>query len=427
MNKILKLRLYHLLALLIIFLVFGYLLGTNTIKASLSNYQPIISIDSKNPPPGQNLDMGLFYKVLDEINHDYYDKSKIDAKQILYGAITGAIGTLKDPYTSFFPPVQNTAFKTQMSGQFSGIGAELGTNNGKIIVVSPLDGSPAQKDGIKPGDQILKVDGVDTTGWQLSSAVDKIRGPKGTSVDLTILHVKEKASVDIKITRDDIHIKSVTGWVKTVSCNGNDCQEKTDCSSCASVAYIRLSQFGDPTNNEWVAEVNALLPQIQKQKNFKGIILDVRNNPGGYLQDAVFIASEFLDSGAVVKQEDGQGNISELDVNRKGLLTNYPLVVLINGGSASASEIVSGALRDHSRAKLVGEKSFGKGTIQQAVDLDGGASVHVTIAKWLTPSGTWVHGKGLAPDIKVVYDAKKSSNPSKFDNQLQGAVSALVQ
>ena len=187
-----------------------------------------------------------------------------------------------------------------------------------------------------------------------------------------------------------------------------------------------MKEFGDKTNDEWLAAVNKIMPDIKKAKNFKGIVLDVRNNPGGYLNDAVYIASEFIKSGPIVKQRDGTGHTEQLDVNRTGVLLDIPMVVLINKGSASASEIVSGALQDYGRAKLVGEQSFGKGTVQQAVDLDGGSSVHISIAKWLTPKERWVHGKGLTPDIAVAYDASASAKMlDNLDNQILRGIAEL--
>lgn len=422
MNRILKFNILQLSALVLVSLLAGFIIGTNKISVEWQSFKPIISISSKNPPQAKSLDMSLFYDVLDKLNSQYYDKSKLDSKKILYGAITGALQSLNDPYTAFFPPRQNTEFKTQLAGEFSGIGAELSlSKDNRIEVVAPLDGSPAEKAGIKSGDFILKVDGKDTSGWTISQAVDKIRGKKGTTVALTALHEKDKTPFEVSIVRDTIVIKSVTGWVKQVSCSGATCKVGGN----ASVGYIRLSQFGDKTNDEWLATVNKLALDIAKSRNFKGIVLDLRNNPGGYLSDAVFIASEFIKNGVVVSQVDGEGQTTSLSVTRKGLFTDYPIIVLVNKGSASASEIVTGALRDHGRAKVVGETSFGKGTVQQAIDVDGGASVHISIAKWLTPNGTWVNGKGLSPDIKVELDPK-TVGTAGFDNQLQAAIKELV-
>ncbi len=425
MRKFVNLRIFHILIIVVVAAFVGYLIGVNKINIELKNYRPIVSIYPKAPPPGQSLNLSLFYQILDKVNQSYYDKSKVSSDKILQGAIDGMLSTLGDPYTSFFPPARNSDFKTQLAGQFSGIGAELSLSNDKrIIVVSPLDGSPAQKAGLAAGDLVLKVNGEDTSGWEVSQAVDKIRGPKGSSVDLQIQHEKSKNPVDVKIVRDTIVIKSVASWVKDYSCSKDTCQEKT---GSQTVAYIRLSQFGDNTNDEWISAVNGINNKISGKK-LKGVILDLRNNPGGYLNDAVFIASEFIKSGVVVIQEDGAGQKDPMSVSRHGTLTDYPIIVLINKGSASASEIVAGALRDNGRAKLLGDVSFGKGTVQQAIDLDGGGSVHISVAKWLTPAGTWVNKVGLKPDISVPFDASKSSKliPQKLDNQLQAAIIELL-
>lgn len=425
MRKKFSLTFFHLILIVLIAGFAGFFIGTNKISAAWRGYTPIVSVVGKTPPNGESLNMSLFYQVLDRVNQDYYDKSKINSTKILYGAISGALSSLDDPYTAFFPPKQNTDFKTQLAGQFSGIGAELGTTaDGKVSVTAPLDSSPAQKAGIRAGDIILAVNGESTAGWTLPQAVDKIRGPKGSTVELTILHDKEKSPVTLKIVRDTIVVKSVTSWVKRISCANGACKENQNCTDCTEIAYIRLSQFGDKTNDEWTKAVSDIYSKMQNDKNIKGIVLDLRNNPGGYLQDAVFMSSEFIESGVVVSQVDGTGAKTDLNVSRKGLLLDTPLVVLINKGSASASEIMAGALRDHNRAQLIGEISFGKGTIQQPLDLDGGASVHISVGKWITPNGTWVNKKGLAPDITVKYDEKKTVNG--LDNQLQAAIQELV-
>lgn len=429
MKTQIKLRVFQLFIVIMISVGIGYLLGNYRISAKWKNFKPILSISNQNPPVAQNLDMRLFYDVVGKLNTMYYDKSKVDSKKMETGAISGMVSSLGDPYTAYFPPKQNTDFKTQMAGEFSGIGAELSLNDqNQVIVIAPLDGSPAEKAGVKSGDLIARVDGQATTGWTIAQAVDKIRGHKGTKVKITVIHPKEKEAKDLTIVRDTIQVKSVTSWVKRFDCSrGNSCQTVNDsCATCDSVAYIRISQFGDKTNNEWLTAVNKIVPQIKSAKNFKGLILDVRNNPGGYLNDAVYIASEFVKNGSIVKQEDGNGLIESMDVNRTGVLLDVPLAVLINKGSASASEIVSGALQDYGRAKLVGEQSFGKGTIQQAVDVDGGGSVHISVGKWLTPKERWVHGKGLTPDVAVNYDASASSKMlDNMDNQILKAVMTL--
>jgi carboxyl-terminal processing protease len=319
------------------------------------------------------------------------------------------------------PPVRNTDFKQELAGQFEGIGAELGMKDKQLIVVAPLDGSPAQKAGLKAGDAILKVNNQPTFSWTLGQAVEKIRGPKGSDVTLEVLQKDQPSTKTIKIVRDTITVKSVVGWVKKVKdvdALGSDFKKQN---GEKKVAYIRLSQFGDNTNNEWVSVVDSLQNQIKQDSTVSGIVLDLRNNPGGYLTEAEFIASEFIKSGVVVYQDNGIDK-KPYPVNRVGNLLDTPLVVLINKGSASASEIVAGALRDHNRAKLIGEQSFGKGTIQTAEDLGNGAGLHITIAKWLTPNETWVHGKGLTPDISVEVDTKDQAR----DAQLEKAIEELV-
>ena len=247
-----------------------------------------------------------------------------------------------------------------------------------------------------------------------------------------LLQRKEQESArEVKIVRDVIVVKSATAWVKQVQCEKQACKVVPECDSCKRIGYMRLSQFGDKTNEEWVVAVNNVTSELAQQKNFSGIILDLRNNPGGYLSDAVFIASEFLKDGTVVIQEGNDGEMRAMRVSRRGLLTQYPLIVLANKGSASASEIVAAALSDHKRAKVVGERTFGKGTIQEAIDLAGGSSVHISVARWLTPNGTWVDKEGIKPDIEVVYDAStsavlKNGGEMGFDNQLNRAVLELL-
>ncbi len=405
--------------------ILGYFVGVNHISAAWQSYHPQITVTSKEPPTGvTNIDMTQFWLVLEKLETDYYDQSVVKPQDMVNGAIEGMVSSLNDPFTVFLPPANNTAFQQQISGQFGGIGAELGMQNNQVIVIAPLSGSPAQKAGIRAGDVILKVDKNIVSGNDLSTVVNEIKGPKGTPVTLTILHKGASASTLIMIIRDTINVKSVFSWVKQVkdipgiSQTSFLKQHATD-----KVAYIRLSDFGEQTNKEWSNIVSSISSEMKKDKSLKGVVLDLRDNPGGLLTDAVYIGSEFISNGVVVQQDDGKGNVTQLSVNRKGSLTTAPLVVLIDGGSASASEIVSGVLRDHNRAKLVGEQSFGKGTVQEAIDLGNGAGLHITIAKWLTPDGTWVHKKGLTPDVVVHLDPKDPSH----DTQLEKGIETLLE
>ena len=417
-------------AVLIVLISFfvGYFFGVNKVNLDWKNFKPVLNVASKEPPAGiVNVDFNLFWTVWQKLLANYYDKSKLDQQKMLNGAISGMVQSLGDPFTLYLPPVQNTNFKQGLAGQFSGIGAELGIEGKDIIVISPLDGSPAQRSGIKTGDKITKVNSEAIAGWSLSQTVDKIRGPKGTPVTLTVIHKSSGKSQDIQITRDTITVKSVAMDIRTAKCTLNSCEvlDKTDTctgANCTQFAYIRLSQFGDNTNQEWTTLVMGISEKLKADKNVKGIVFDLRNNPGGYLSDATFIASEFLPQGEVVVSEDNGVSQLPMYVSRPGSLADPKLVVLINKGSASASEIVAGALRDHKRAILVGETSYGKGTVQAAEDLGDGAGLHVTIAKWLTPSGTWVNGKGLTPDVSIQPDAKKPAE----DVQLDAAILQLL-
>lgn len=360
----------------------GYYVGRRGFEVQVKKNPPAINILNKEPKE-QTVDFGIFWQVWDTLNTNHIDRP-LDAQKLIYGAVSGMVASVGDDYTSFFPPTQNTVIKSTLSGAYEGIGAELGFrykgNEKQLIIISPLDGSPAQKAGILPGDSILGVDGESTVGVELSTAVSKIRGASGTEVTLKIQRDGNEPK-DIKIVRGQIVAKSVS-W-----------KDLGD-----GVGYIRLSRFGDNTIEDWSTAITQLTTQMP---NLKGVVLDVRGNPGGYLTAAVYVASEFIPSGTVLYQESADGSLMEEDVVRPGLLTKIPVVVLIDDGSASASEIVSAALRDSGRAKLVGIKSFGKGTVQSSVDFKDGSSLHVTVAKWLTPKKEWVHKVGITPDVVV--------------------------
>ena len=424
----------------------GYFAGKNEIKVKWEKYKPDVSVRSLEPPPGidQNIDFRLFWDVVDRLQKGYIEKSAIDMQKMYYGAISGMVAALGDPYTVFLPPQQNKEVKEELAGHFDGIGAQLGVKDKKIVVIAPLKDSPAEKAGIKPSDWIVKVDGKDTLAWTLPEAVSKIRGPKGTKVKLTILHEGEQKPIDVEVVRDTIVIKSVEWTQKESSSSGQeagvaDGKEPASTGKQATkeeslfdqrvkngkrVAVIKLSRFGEGTDDEWQKVVTEVIRfKEDNRSTFGGIVLDLRNNPGGFLTGAVFIASEFLADGTVVMQENSKGERQVFSVNRIGRLTKEPLIAIINKGSASASEIVAGALKDRGRAKLVGEKSFGKGTIQEAQDLAEGAGLHITTAKWLTPNGNWVNDtEGLVPDIEVKPDEK---DPNR-DVQLEKAMDELV-
>lgn len=363
----------------------GYKLGTHEVRVKWGSFKPNLEIVNKLPPENRGADFSLFWSVWDEVTQKYVDKTKLDAKKMVYGAISGMVASVGDPYTIFLPPQQNKESKEELNGSFEGIGAQLGNKDKKIVVIAPLVGQPAEKAGIKAGDWILKIDNKEIGNLILPEVVAKIRGPKGTTVTLTVVHPGGDKPVDIVITRDKIILKSVN-W-KPVGKN---------------LAQIQLVRFGDETNSQWdqaVKEIN--------DKKITGVILDLRNNPGGYLTDSVYVASEFLKSGVVVKQQRYDGQTQTYSVNRVGKLLDIPLVILVNQGTASAGEILAGALQAAGRAKIVGTQSFGKGSVQEVEDLPNGAGLHITTSKWLLANDVWINGVGLTPDIKVEEDDKQ--------------------
>ncbi|OGK58872.1 hypothetical protein A3G65_02515 [Candidatus Roizmanbacteria bacterium RIFCSPLOWO2_12_FULL_37_7b] len=354
----------------------GYRMGEYRTQKELRqkpayNYT-VSNIDEGNT---RNIDFALFWETWNALEENYVDKTKLDPKVLYYGAIKGMVSSLGDSYTFFLTPEENQQSKDDLGGKFEGIGAELGLKNNQIVIVTPLKNSPAEKAGVRAGDIILEVDGKSTEGWTLNQAVSEIRGPKGEPVLLTLLRIDEE--IEISIKRDQINIPFV------------ELEFEKD------VAVIELTRFGDNTNKLWDQTVSAINQRI-RQGTVKGVVLDMRGNPGGFLDGAVYIASEFLPQGKIiVKQQYANDTKEEYTVERRGKLLDIPLVVLINEGSASASEIVAGALRDHERATLVGQKTFGKGSVQQALDLSEGAGVHITISKWILPDGEWINDKGI--------------------------------
>lgn len=368
-----------------------------------------------------NLDFTMFWQVWDRLEEVYVEPEKLDSQKMVYGAIEGMTAALGDPYTIFLPPQENQQAKEDLNGEFDGVGIQLGYKKDTVAVMSPLEGHPAIRAGVRAGDLILNIKdegkGVDasTVDMTLIEAVKLIRGKKGTPVTLS-LYRENKGQFEVTLIRDTIVVPSVE--LELGDWQGGEWQE----SPKGKVAWLKLTRFGDKTGEEWDEAVEKILTN----NNLSGIVLDLRNNPGGYLQGAINLASEFIADGVVVKQQS-RTDTETFSVNRKGRLIGVPIVILINGGSASSSEILSGALRDRIGAKLVGEKSFGKGTVQEAIDLAGNAGLHVTIAKWLLPSGEWIHDTGLKPDIEVELPEVDSASESGtlIDTQLQKAVEVL--
>lgn len=401
------------LALCIFLFGSGYKLGLYTNKLPAKN-QYFNSLNA--PARSKNIDFSLFWEAWNKVSDKFIGREKIDTSKMYYGAIKGMIASLDDPYTFFLTPAENKQSKDDLGGKFEGIGAQLGLKDNKIVVIAPLKSSPAENAGVRAGDFINKVDDASIKGWTLPAAVAKIRGPKGTKVKLT-LERKEK-EFDLTITRDQITINSVELSFE----NSTNCQN-----NCAKVAYLKLNQFSDTTNDEWDAAAGKI-SESWKKREVRGLVLDLRDNPGGYLDSAVYLSSEFLPQGkTVVKQESTTTDTKNYYIRRDGKLLDIPVVVLINKGSASASEILAGALRDFKRAKLVGEKSFGKGSVQEALDLKDGAGLHVTVAKWILPNGDWINGKGIEPDVKIEQTIQEGTTMTKDkDVQLEKAIQEIV-
>lgn len=364
------------IVLLIVVFGAGFLIGQNNIPS----VEKVEGVTNKEIGQPMDVDFSLFWDAWRVIETKYVDRSDLEKQNMVYGAISGLLESLDDPYSIFMPPQESKKFMDDIKGSFEGIGAEIGIRKGILTVISPLEGNPAQKAGLMAGDKILKVDEALTADLTLDEAVDLIRGEKGTEVILLITRDELDETKEIKIIRDTVQIPIIKWEIKENN-----------------IAYIQLYHFTENSASQFRKTIKDVL-----KTNPKGIVLDVRNNPGGYLEVAVDIASWFLPKGEIVVIEDfGNGDNNKYRSNGYGDLENIPTVVLINEGSASASEILAGALRDIKEIKIVGGKSFGKGSVQQLEKLKSGSSIKITVAKWLTPLGTNINKEGITPDVEV--------------------------
>lgn len=346
------------------------------------------------------VDFALFWKVWDILKDTFVDSSELDAKKMLYGAIKGMLASSGDPYTTFFDPKENQSFQEDISGNFEGIGAEMGMKDDILTVIAPLDDTPASRAGLMAGDKILKIDGESTVNMALDEAVHHIRGQKGTQVTLNTFREGDEEAKDVIVERGIIHVKSVRFEMKDDS-----------------IALIRVSRFGEETATEFSAAV-----QSAQSAKARGIVIDMRNNPGGLLDSAVDMASLLLpEKSTVVIEEDGKGTRKELRTRGGDKLSQLPTAVLINEGSASASEIMAGALRENrDNVELIGKKSFGKGSVQQLITVTKDTAVKITVAKWLTPNGNQINKVGISPDEEVSLTRDDVNN--KRDPQLDKAL-----
>lgn len=377
----------------------GYRLGWAGFNLELKKNPPQIKIVNRTPPSG-TVDFSLFWEVWQLLNEKSVERP-LDPHNLLYGAVRGLAASLADPYTAFLTPEQAKTLDSSLNGQYEGIGAELGIRDNQLVVIAPLEGSPAERVGLRAGDKILRIDKQETAGISLTDAVGLIRGPQGTVVSLTLQRGKGDAfTLDVK--REKISVSSLK------------LEKKED-----GVVYLRLSRFGEDTNSDWDKIMQELLALPSSERH--ALVLDLRGNAGGYLDSAVYIASEFLTEGKlVVAEQFGDGTRRDFLATRSGELLATPVTVLVDEGSASSAEIVAAALRDQRGAKLVGKKSFGKGSVQESVELSDGSKLHVTIAKWLTPGGEVINGKGLNVDVEV--DRSEEDINNGKDPQLDRAL-----
>lgn len=336
---------------------------------------------ARSTQAGEPEQFSVFWEAWDIVHRRFVDRGALDDRQLTYGAVRGMVEALGDEgHTAFLTPEERARQQTELSGTFFGIGAQLGIRDQLPVIVAPFDGTPAAKAGVKAGDIIMQVDGEDVTSLPLNEIVSKIRGPEGTQVRLSLLRPDETRSLEVTITRGEIRVPAAS-WAMVPG---------------TSTALIRLSQF-TATAEDSVKE--AL--QGAKDAGATGMVLDVRNNPGGLLEQAVRVTSQFLTDGDVLLEEDANGNRRAYAVQSGGEGTELPMVVLINGGSASSAEIFAGAMQDHERAELVGQTTFGTGTVLEPFELQDGSALLLGTRQWLTPEGRLIRKQGISPDHEV--------------------------
>ena len=344
----------------------------------------------------------LFGEVLEKINKEYVDE--INQSESMDSAINGLLQSL-DPYSAYMSPEIFNEMQTETSGEFGGLGIEVSMESGVVKVISPIDDTPASRAGIKAGDYIVKINDVQVQGKSLSEAVDLMRGPVGSGIELTIRRRGERKALIFNVVREIIQIQSVKA----------DILEK-------SIGYLRLTSFNENSGKQIEREIK----KLEKNKDVKSYILDLRNNPGGLLSQAIKISDFFLDNGEIVSTKSRKPSENRKWFAKKGDLTNGKvLIVLINYGSASASEIVAGALKDHKRAILLGENSYGKGSVQSIIPLKNDGAIRLTVAKYYLPSGKSISEVGVSPDIEIDEENDDFRIKTETDNQLQYAIKLL--
>jgi carboxyl-terminal processing protease len=393
---------------LCIFIAAGLIAGSFFWGAKFGSQVPknvvVRGVTNLESSTGASIDFGTFWQAWQLIDDRYLNNKNISTQEKVYGAIGGLVASLKDPHTEFFTPEEGKKFQQDVQGNFSGIGAELAIKNNQLVIIAPLKDSPASRAGLQAGDQIVKINATSTDGLGIDKAVSFIRGPENTEVVLTIFRKSWEKPKEIKITRAQIVAPTLDFEMKD-----------------GTIAYLRIYSFNANVESLFYQSiVKALTGGVQ------GIVLDLRNDPGGYLDVAVDLAGWFLPRGTlVVKEAYRDGSSEDYRAQGNAALVDIPIVVIVNQGSASASEILAGTLRDNRKAKIIGEQSFGKGTVQELKDLSDGSSMKLTVAHWVLPNGRVLEGGGLTPDIEVKRTDDDVQN--QRDPQLERALQVIKQ
>lgn len=411
------------LALILILPTLGFLLGwslsqqvynqeekiqdpTEEIQVEDSNQKTVTDVLKKIEDKGkkfkstnpEDVDLDIFWETWNALEANFLNSEELKTQEQVYGATSGMVNAGGDPYTIFMSPEENEDFEESLSGEFEGIGAEIAIRDDKLTIVAPLKGTPAEKIGLKSGDHVYEVDGKPTFGWSVEKAVTNIRGPKGETVTLGVIREGENKPLEFPIVRDQIVIDNLE-W---------EMQGQT--------AVIKIHSFGTNVTSEFTDIISPILLE-----NPDSIIIDLRNNGGGLLDACIRIMTEFIPNKVVVKTRGRKfGNSGDLRSGREGAFADYPLVVLTNQGSASASEIFAGAVQDHQRGVVLGERTFGKGSVQNVLPLSDGSSLKVTIAEWLTPNGRSIHEVGIPPHREI------EITDEEIDNEIDPVMDAAI-
>ncbi len=382
----------------IIFLLVIYLAGVTQGyygRITANNFSAVFKQELQNKKLGQ-ADFSLFWEVAEQLRDKYF--GDINTQEMLYGSIKGLVAAIGDPYTIFADPAENSQFFDNLNGSYEGIGVELDVVDGVLVVLTPLKDSPAEAAGLKPLDEIVAVDGVSVMGMTFAEVLSAIKGPAGSKVALTIERKGEEQLV-LNIVRQTIRRDSVSIEI------GED-----------KIAVIKITRFASDTDAGFQSAVNKVIAE-----GVKGVVLDLRNNPGGFLDSGVKVANEFLQNGVIVEERMKSGEKTSFSADGSGRLTKIPLIMLVNGGSASAAEIVAGALQDNGRAKVVGEQTYGKGSVQEVEEFPDGSALRVTVGKWYTPKGASINDARIKPDKEIKLTGKETT-----DVQLLGAKKLLA-